>query len=223
MSHSTNLKRSDNRNREDKTSAGMERLTVSALGIAVVCIATRFFQFPIPLGYAHLGNCMILLFSVYFDPVTGALAAGLGSALADLLSYPEWALATLIIKSFMGWTVAVTAHGFSGRNSAVPVGNGENPCSSAGSQKRARGGIIRGTGKKETGSVHSPRTFIAALLGIVIMIAGYTISGSILYGSVATGLTQIPGLTAEGVVGIVLFYIIGAALERTGAIRKNAA
>lgn len=207
MMHFTNLKRSGNRKREDKTSAGMERLTVTALGIAIVCIATRFFQFPIPLGYAHLGNCMILLFSVYFDPVTGALAAGLGSALADLLSYPEWALATLIIKSFMGWAVAVTAHGFSGKQSPVPANSRE----------------VQGSSGKRTGSVHSPRTFAAALLGIVIMIAGYTIGGSVLYGSVATGLTQIPGLTAEGVIGIVLFYIIGAALERTGAIRKIAA
>jgi uncharacterized membrane protein len=66
----------------------VQRLTVAALGTALVCICTRVFQFPIPLGYAHLGNCMILLFAVYFDPWVGAFSAGVGSALADLLSYP---------------------------------------------------------------------------------------------------------------------------------------
>lgn len=160
------------------------RITTTAVGIALVCIATRIFQFPIPLGYAHLGNCFILLFSVYFDPLTGALSAGLGSALADLLSFPQWAIPTLVIKSFMGWATAYIAHGKEGR-----------------------------------GSIREKRTALGAAVGIVIMIAGYTIGGAILYGSVATGLTQIPGLTMEGIVGIVLFYIAGAAFEKSGVLR----
>lgn len=162
----------------------VQRLTMAALGTALVCICTRVFQFPIPLGYAHLGNCMILLFAVYFDPWVGACAGGLGSALADLLSFPEWALPTLIIKSLMGFAAAVIA------------------------KKR---------GEKAT--VKSLRTFLAVLTAIVIMVAGYFVGGSILYGSVITGATQIPGLVAEGVVGIVLFYVIAAALEASGALR----
>ena len=35
-----------------------------------------------------------------------------------------------------------------------------------------------------------------------------------------TGATQIPGLTAEGVVGIILFYVIAAALEAAGLTKK---
>lgn len=85
----------------------IRRLTMAALGAALVCISTRIFQFPIPLGYAHLGNCILLLFAVYFDPWIGAFAGGVGSALADLLSYPEWALPTLLIKSLMGLIAAV--------------------------------------------------------------------------------------------------------------------
>ena len=52
------------------------------------------------------------------------------------------------------------------------------------------------------------------------MIVGYFIGGSILYGSVITGATQIPGLTAEGIVGIILFYVIAAALEAAGVTQK---
>lgn len=55
------------------------------------------------------------------------------------------------------------------------------------------------------------------------MVVGYFIGGSILYGSVITGATQIPGLSAEGVVGIILFYVIAAALEAAGLTKKLAA
>lgn len=164
----------------------VQRLTAAALGTALVCIATRVFQFPIPLGYAHLGNCMILLFAVYFDPWVGAVAGGVGSALADLLSFPEWTLPTLIIKTLMGFAASVIA--------------------------KRRG---------EQATVRSLRTALAAVTAIVIMVVGYFAAGSILYGSVVTGATQIPGLAAEGVVGIVLFYVIAAALEGAGAMKKS--
>ena len=60
----------------------------------------------------------------------------------------------------------------------------------------------------------SARTFIGALVSIVIMIAGYTIAGGIMYGSVATGLAQVPGLTTEGIIGIIGFYILGFVMEK---------
>ena len=163
----------------------VRRLTIAALGTALICISTRIFQFPIPLGYAHLGNCMILLFAVYFDPWIGAFAGGVGSALADLLSFPEWAVPTLIIKCLMGYAAAVIA-------------------------KK----------KGETATVKSRRTGLAVVVAILIMILGYTVAGAIMYGSVITGLSQIPGLTIEGVVGIVLFYVLAAALEKAGVIRR---
>lgn len=169
-----------------KQRVSLERITAAALGTALVCVCTRVFQFPIPLGYAHLGNCMILLFAVYFDPWVGACAGGLGSALADLLSFPEWALPTLIIKSLMGLAASLIA------------------------KKRGQQATVR-----------SLRTFLAVLAAILIMVAGYFVAGSILYGSVLTGATQIPGLVIEGVVGIVLFYVIAAALERAGVMKKS--
>ncbi len=66
----------------------VRRITLAALGAALVCICTSVFKFPIPLGYAHLGNCMILLFGVFFDPWIGAFAGGVGSAISDLLGLP---------------------------------------------------------------------------------------------------------------------------------------
>ena len=152
----------------------VKELTISALAAAVVCVATMVIQIPIPLGYMHLGNCCILLISVYFGNPVGMLAGGIGSALADLLTgYPQWVLPTLLIKSFMGYAVARISQ-----------------------QDGQRDGVRR------------IRTCVGAAFGIVIMVSGYTFSGCILYGSVAAGLAQVPGLTLEGVIGFALFYAV---------------
>ncbi len=169
----------------EKTQDSVKKMTVTALGIAAVCIATRVLQFPIPLGYAHLGNTIILLFSITFDPVSAGFAAGLGSALADLLSFPEWAIPTLIIKFIMGYVCSAIAHGrFMPYMEYVPV------------------------------KLKSARTFAAVLAAIAIMVVGYTLAGSLLYGSFATGLLQVPGLVTEGVVGIIIFYCLAGAVSR---------
>lgn len=87
----------------------VNKIAIGALGIAIVFLLTRIIQFPIPFGYAHLGNAAIFFISAYFGPGIGGIASGLGSALADLTSFPVWALPTLIIKSIMGILVAVIA------------------------------------------------------------------------------------------------------------------
>ena len=69
--------------------------------------------------------------------------------------------------------------------------------------------------------LNSLRTLIATSLGIVIMIAGYTIFGAILYGSIASGIAQVPGLTLEGVLGMVLFYLVAFALEGSKLVRHS--
>lgn len=156
-----------------------KQLTIHGLSIALVCAATMIIQIPIPFGYMHLGNCFILLIGVFFGRTTGALAGGIGSALADLLTgYPQWILPTLVIKGIMGYAI--------GRISGDSKG-------------RAR--------------MASVRTLAASATGILIMIAGYAAAGSVLYGSLAAGLAQVPGLAVEGILGIVLFYVAGFAFE----------
>ena len=53
-------------------------------------------------GYINLGDCVVLLSGWLLSPLYGFLAAGLGSALADVLSgYTLYAPATFIIKGLM--------------------------------------------------------------------------------------------------------------------------
>lgn len=79
-------------------------LCTAALFTALTCLATMVIQIPIPLGYAHLGDSVILITGFLFGPAVGAAAGGIGSALADILTgYPIWAVPTLIIKCIMGF------------------------------------------------------------------------------------------------------------------------
>lgn len=67
--------------------------------------------------------------------------------------------------------------------------------------------------------VSSPGLLAAALLSNGWMVIGYTFSGAILYGSIAAGLSSTPGLVLEGVVNIIVFYILAVILEKSSAIK----
>ena len=75
---------------------------------AFVFITTSVIKIPIPFtnGYIHAGDTAIFLGGILLGPVHGAVAAGIGSAMADLLGgYAHWALPTLLIKGLMGFIV----------------------------------------------------------------------------------------------------------------------
>ena len=80
-----------------------QKIVMSALLAALVCVATMIIKIPSPLnGYINLGDCVVLLSGWLLSPVYGFVAAGLGSALADLFSgYLIYAPATFIIKGLM--------------------------------------------------------------------------------------------------------------------------
>ncbi len=82
----------------------LQKLAIAALLTAIVCVATFIVKIPSPAtnGYFNLGDCFVLLSGWLIGPVYGALAAGLGSALADILSgYAQYALPTFVIKALM--------------------------------------------------------------------------------------------------------------------------
>ncbi len=80
-----------------------QKIVMSALISALVCVATMIIKIPSPLkGYINLGDCVVLLSGWVLPPVYAFLAAGIGSALADLFSgYIVYAPATFIIKGLM--------------------------------------------------------------------------------------------------------------------------
>lgn len=78
-----------------------KKLVFTALLCSLTCIATMVIKIPTPtMGYIHPGDAVVLLCAFLLDPLPGALAAGIGSALSDLFSgYLSYIPATFMIKT----------------------------------------------------------------------------------------------------------------------------
>ena len=83
--------------------AKTKKLVMASLMTALTCVATMVIKIPSPLkGYINLGDCMVLAAGWMLSPAYAFLAAGLGSALADVFSgYMLYAPATFLIKGCM--------------------------------------------------------------------------------------------------------------------------
>ena len=93
------------------------RLVLSGLMVAVITAVT-YFPVPVPIahGYVNLGDAFVILAGVVLGPAYGFMAAGVGSALADVLvGFANYAPATFIIKGLMALVVCYVA---GSRNSA---------------------------------------------------------------------------------------------------------
>ena len=79
------------------------KIVISSLFAALICVATMLIKIPSPLkGYINLGDGIVLLAAWVLPLPYGLVAAGLGSALADLFSgYVVYAPATFAIKALM--------------------------------------------------------------------------------------------------------------------------
>lgn len=87
---------------------------IAAIGVmgALVAISTMMFSFPIPAtsGYFNLGDSIVVITSLTFGPIVGALAGGLGSGLADLLGgWYNWVIFTTVIKGIEGYIIGKLA------------------------------------------------------------------------------------------------------------------
>ena len=85
-----------------------QKIVIASMLAALCCVATMIIKIPSPLkGYLNLGDCVVLLSGWLLPPAYGFVAAGVGSALADVFSgYVIYAPATFIIKGIM----AIIAH-----------------------------------------------------------------------------------------------------------------
>lgn len=87
--------------KEQTAGASLRRLTVTAVLAALIAVMTAYIcHIPVGMngGYVHLGDSLIYLAAALL-PMPYACAAGaIGGGLADLLTSPVWAPATMIIK-----------------------------------------------------------------------------------------------------------------------------
>lgn len=83
------------------TGKNIRRLAFGGLLTALIAALTAYVRISIPGGYLNPGDAAIALAAVLMGPYA-AIPAALGSMLADLLGYPQYAVFTLIIKGLMG-------------------------------------------------------------------------------------------------------------------------
>ena len=105
--------KSENDNKNQKAPLPKQRavslakyICFAAVFTALTAVGTMI-AVPLPFGYFNLGDVFLLAAAWCLGPIYGTVAAGLGSALADLfLGYTVYAPATLFIKS----AVAISAY-----------------------------------------------------------------------------------------------------------------
>lgn len=87
-------------------------MTITALGIALTFVATAFINIRLPIaangGLIHLGNVVLFVMATLFGKKIGAISAGVGMALFDLMGgWVIWAPFTLVIVGLMGFVVGL--------------------------------------------------------------------------------------------------------------------
>ena len=79
------------------------QLSLMAVMSALVTAGTLIVRIPNPMGgYFNLGDVMIFVAALTFNPLIGGVAGGLGSAIADIIGFPLFAIPTLVIKGLEG-------------------------------------------------------------------------------------------------------------------------
>lgn len=85
-------------------------ITKIAIMATLVFVSTFLIKIPSLNGYTHIGDSMVIISALILGKKKGALAAGLGAALCDLLSgYMQYIIPTFLIKAIMVLITAIIA------------------------------------------------------------------------------------------------------------------
>ena len=182
--------------RRENTAAmtGFRAMVMTALFAALGYVATRILQIPTPSGgYVNLGDTVVILGAYLLGPVYGAVAGGIGSALADLLSgYAIYVPATLVIKAVMALLAALVYRALGKKTWSMVV------CAVA-----AEAVMIVGYWLFET--------VLAAAAG----------EGSFMVCLAACGAAGIPGNLVQAAFGIAASTLLALALRQNTQVRRQ--
>lgn len=165
------------------------KIILTGLMMAMIVVATAIIPIPVPFGsgYIHFGDAMIFLSVLILGWRYGAIAAGFGSALADLLlGYAIWSPWTLFVKgimaAIMGLFIVKSMHRKGVNILGVPI-----------------------------------YTLIGMILGGCFMVAGYYVAEGVIYGNFISPIASAPWNVVQFTVGTILATILAAALYKTPA------
>lgn len=167
------------------------KLVLTALMVCMILLTTMFIKLPIPFtqGYVHLGDAMIFLAVLLLGTKYGALAAGLGSAMGDLLGgFAIWAPWTFVVKAIMALIMSEFIK------------------------------IMMKKDKHYHKIMGMPIIeIIGMVLAGIEMVIGYYFAEGFIYGNWATPILGVPWNIGQFVVGIIVATILSTALYKTPA------
>lgn len=94
-----------------KTRLSPARIGLLAVLIALTTVFTLSVRVPTPAkGYVNLSDVAITFASLAFGPWVGAIAGGVGTAIADLVGYPVYAPISLIVHGLQGLLIGLIGY-----------------------------------------------------------------------------------------------------------------
>ncbi|MDR1572406.1 MAG: ECF transporter S component [Clostridiales Family XIII bacterium] len=214
----------------------VERMIMTAMMTALIAAMTAVVAIPVPFtnGYIHPGDSMVFLAVLALGWRRGAVAAGLGSALADVfLGFVFWAPWTLLIKGCMAMTAGLIMEKCrdSRRNVAISCGAtallwllfnvvvqavvAYAANSSPASLAQALGAAEAGALGAALGSVQSQLMLAALLIPVGLAAAAFALRRK---EGVSVPLGHVVGMTGGGLLMVFGYYLAGGLIYGNFAV-----
>lgn len=106
------------------TKKRVQTICITGLMAALITVLTAFVKVPTGINnnYIHLGDSMVYLAGCMLTGPWGALAGAIGGALADLLAgYPQWAIASAIIKAVNALPFILVMKSYKKKNGKIKI------------------------------------------------------------------------------------------------------
>lgn len=193
------------------------RIASIAILTALVTVFTIIIRIPIAptRGYINLGDVAICFAALSFGPFTAAIAGGLGTGIADLLSgYAQWAPISFFIHGLQGYLVGIIIKkaivGVQDKDTKQNTKSvEESPDNKTVSSSMEEGSVV----KNQYFTLPIGRTIAAGFAGVVTMAGLYLLAGSALVGYGAA-LVEFPGNIIQATVGVFGGLLLTQAVHR---------
>lgn len=183
---------------DNKQFHSTKRIVLTAL-LAALTVAGSAIRITIPVDIAgttsfHLGNIMCALSGILLGPWYGAAAAGIGSAIYDMLNplYISEAWITFLTKGAYGLAAGIVAR------------CGKQPW---------------GYGKATAATIAGALTYAALYLSKTYYYSGMLLKGLTAEAAALTVVTKLPATTFNAVVAIIFAPMLAVAIRK--ALEKN--
>ena len=89
------------------------RVGIVAAFITLSFVGTMIIRIPIPVtgGYFNLGDTFVMVAALLYGPLVGGLVGAIGPSAADAIGFPQFILATAVVKGIEGLIMGLMVSG----------------------------------------------------------------------------------------------------------------